>query len=46
MIKVKYQYQCIGTFGNFKFLDRKGCGEKWDHDHDMCPICRGYLIPA
>jgi hypothetical protein len=42
---VKHQYQCIGKFGMFKFLNQKGCGEKWDRDFDKCPLCRGYLIP-
>lgn len=39
------KYQCIGEFGIFKFLDRKGCGSKWEHDFDTCPNCMGYLIP-
>lgn len=38
-------YQCIGKFGMFKFMDVKGCGEKFSIDFDKCPICRGYLIP-
>lgn len=42
-------YVCIGTNNHLilKFLNSKGCGEKWDFDPEdgKCPLCRGYLVP-
>lgn len=40
---------CIGVKKHrlLKFLNREGCGQKWDYDtkDGLCPICRGYLVP-